>query len=300
MTTQIDTDQSWGHVGLGTRLSVSSTGNDHLLHRVGSVQYVSTQQAVEAELKKGVDPFIVIQKIQENHTTRSEEVYSVTLAGAEIKSSKTGQRIENETMKRDVAAANRRRPRAVSLLVCHEFLLCTRKLPVKLPMRVLRQICAMSRQDPSAYEVAEELPDYNLAQQARKVLKQVHPCSDIEAQALQVAIGYTKAVVLCCVSSAARMKPTEECGTPEVTFDGNIFLAPAEAFAGDGCPVTHITRRSIQNAAHSILPGEMRKMCKSEGGKAVCKYSSGGGGDWTRSQRSGLQVGVNDMVSDPK
>ena len=178
-----------------------------------------------------------------------------------------------------------------------------------------------------------DIPSGLLSDGIHKVLKQVHPDTEIAPLGLAVANDYLAAVISRVVKKATEIsmaatrnadpasetgKSEEELGrhnklvkkaipasiTPngqsiEVTmFDEadseDTHAQDASALLANVC----IDSRDIQTATRLVLPGELAKHAVSEGTKAVTKFTSFGvGGDESMSRAAGLQFCVPSVAA---
>jgi histone H3/H4 len=115
-----------------------------------------------------------------------------------------------------------------------------------------------------------ETTAYNPSDQIYKVLKQVHPDTEMSEAGMATATSYVKQmfhnVTMSAIELAQQMVGAKNCEEQEPAW--------LEKFAKDGGEVMHVTSRSIQTAVRLVLPGELAKHAVSEGTKAVTKYTS--------------------------
>jgi histone H3/H4 len=135
------------------------------------------------------------------------------------------------------------------------------------------------------------------ALQIYRVLKQVHPDTEITEGGMATAVCYVKhmchALTMCALELAQ-----QAVWPPKADQHEPAFL---EKFASDGGEIIHVTSRTIQTAARLVLPGELAKHAVSEGTKAVTKHTSSDGAlhagashrIYSHSERAGLQFEVD-------
>jgi hypothetical protein len=115
-----------------------------------------------------------------------------------------------------------------------------------------------------------ETTAYNPSDQIYKVLKQVHPDTEMSEAGMATATSYVKQmfhnITMSAIELAQQMAGAKSCEEQEPAW--------LEKFAKDGGEVMHVTSRSIQTAVRLVLPGELAKYAVGEGTKAETKYTS--------------------------
>jgi histone H3/H4 len=146
-----------------------------------------------------------------------------------------------------------------------------------------------------------ETTAYNPSDQIYKVLKQVHPDTEMSEAGMATAASYVKQMFHNVTMSAIELAQ-QMVGAKNREEQGPAWL---EIFARDGGEVVQVTSRTIQTAVRLVIPGELAKHAVSEGTKAVTKYTSSDTTAWrkkplleqgqVRSSMAGLQFDVMEV-----